>query len=75
VNRHDHSLARALYARPDATAMISHLPDLGESLRNSAIDLAHDCTLARVDEMLARIKGAETSLLHLRRDLAEQGHG
>ena len=69
---HDPDLARRLYARPDADAMIARLPDLGKSLHNSAIDLARDCTLARVDEMLARIKGAETSLLHLRRGLAEQ---
>jgi hypothetical protein len=72
VTRHDHSLARALYARPDASAMIKHLPDLGQSLQSAAIDLAKDCSLPRIDEMLARLKGAETSLLHLRRALAER---
>ena len=72
MNRHDHDLARRLYARPDTSTMIKNLPSLGESLHNTACDLARDCTLPRIDEMLQRIKGAEASLLHLRRALAEQ---
>jgi hypothetical protein len=72
VNRHDHELARRLYASPDTSTMIKNLPSLGESLQNSAIDLARDCTLPKVDEMLQRIKAAESSLMHLRRSMAEQ---
>ena len=72
MNRHSHDLARQLYARPEASAMIARLPDLGEALRTSAIDLAKDPTLPRIDEMLARIKGAENSLMHLRRKLKQE---
>jgi len=71
MTRHDAALARQLYARPDSSAMIKHLPDLGESLNNAAIDLAQDCTVERIDAMLARLKGAETSLIHLRRKLMQ----
>jgi hypothetical protein len=67
----DRELARRLY-QPDLDAMRTHLPALGESLNNAAIDLAKDCTIPRIDEMLARLKGASTSLLHLRRGLAAE---
>jgi hypothetical protein len=69
--KHRADLARRLYARPDANSIIKHLPDLGESLHNAAIDLARDCTVERIDAMLARLKGAETSLVHLRRKLMQ----
>jgi hypothetical protein len=46
------------------------LPDLGESLRTAAIDLAADLTLDRVDCFLSRIEGARTSVQHLRLALA-----
>ncbi len=49
-HRHDFDLARRLYARPNS--MIKHLPDLGESLRTAAIEISHDCTIPRIDEML-----------------------
>ena len=80
MTRHDAVLARRLY-QSNSDLIRSSLPDLGESLNNAAIDLAKDCTIPRIDEMLARIKGAETSLLHLRRGLAAEmvnglhGHG
>jgi hypothetical protein len=38
-------------------------------------ELARDCTVERCDEMLARLKGAETSLMHLRLALAEDKTG
>jgi hypothetical protein len=70
---HDPNPAWRLHARqPDISAMRKHLPDMGESLHNVAIDLARDCTVERCDEMLARLKGAETSLMHLRLALAQQ---
>jgi hypothetical protein len=73
MKRHDPEPARRLHARqPDISAMRARLPDLGESLHNAAIDLARDCTVERCDEMLARLKGAETSVAHLRRSLAQQ---
>ena len=68
---HDARLAAMLYSRPNASDMIGNLPGLGESLHACAVDLARDCTLQRIDEMLARLKGAETSLVFLRRSLAE----
>jgi hypothetical protein len=71
MTRHNAALAAKSY-QANADAIRARLPDLGESLRNAAIDLACDCTLARVDEMLASIKGAETLLLHLRRGLAAE---
>ena len=71
MNRHSHELARRLYARPDASTIIAHLPDLGESLNSAAIDLAQDCNIESIDAMLARLKGAESSLMHLRRSLAD----
>lgn len=64
----DIELARRLYA-PSAETLISHLPDLGESLHTAAIDLERDCSIERCDLMLARLKGAETNLIHLRRAL------
>jgi hypothetical protein len=71
---HDSDPVRRLHARqPDISAMRKHLPDMGESLHNAAIDLARDCTTERCDQMLARLKGAETSLMHLRRKLMQEG--
>jgi hypothetical protein len=60
--------AKQLY-QPNFEAMRCSLPDLGESLHNAAIDLSHDCTLERLDQMLARIKSAESNLVHLRKAL------
>jgi hypothetical protein len=74
MTRHDPELARRLYAcKPGISAMRKHLPDMGESLHNAAIDLARDCTTERCDQMLARLKGAETSLMHLRQKLMQEG--
>lgn len=63
---YDPENARRLYA-PSLGSLISHLPDLGEPLHTSAIDLARDCTIERVDMMMARLKSAESSLVHLRK--------
>ena len=71
-HHHDHALARALYARPNADSMIKNLPDLGKGLSTAANELAHEVSLDKIDAFLAKLKGAETSLLHLRRGLAEQ---
>lgn len=70
----DIDLARR-QTQPSAETLIKHLPDLGESLNTAAVDLAHDCTLERVDLMLARIKGAETSLVHLRKAMVSEKAG
>jgi len=71
MTRHDAALAAKLY-QSNSDLIRSSLPDLGESLHAAAVDLARDCSLEHVDKMLSRLKGAETSLLHLRRSLAEQ---
>jgi hypothetical protein len=57
-----------LYA-PSIGSLISHLPDLGESLHHAAVDLSLDCTVQRVDLLLARLQGSETALVHLRKAL------
>ena len=72
--RHNTTLAAKLY-QSNVGAMRARLPDLGESLHIAAIDLSKDCTIPRIDEMLARLKGAETSLIHLRRAQAQEGRG
>jgi hypothetical protein len=69
---HDPELVARLYARaPDLDAMRARLPDLGDSLSTAAHKLARDLTLEKVDLFLAKIKGAETSVAHLRRSLAQ----
>jgi hypothetical protein len=78
MTRHDPELARRLYARkPDLDAMRKALPDLGESLNTAAHELAREITIERVDQMRAKIQGADDALLHLRRALAQkvEGHG
>ena len=70
----DLDAARRMFT-PDIDAMRHNLPDLGESLHTAAVDLARDCSLERVDLMLARIKGAETSLVHLRKALISEQSG
>ncbi len=69
--RHDTALAAKL-CQSDVNAMQARLPDLGVSLHSAAIDLAKDCTIPRIDEMLARLKCVGTSLLHLRRAEIEE---
>lgn len=69
--------ARQLY-QPTVGTMTSNLPDLGESLRNAAIDLARACTVERVDRMVARLRAAEASMGHLRKAIIAErstGHG
>jgi hypothetical protein len=71
MKRHAPELARQLYARaPDIDAMRRHLPDIGDSLNTAAINLAVNITVEGIDAFLAKLKGAETSLMHLRRALA-----
>ena len=68
---HDSAFVAKLY-QSNADSMRARLPDLGESLHNAAIDLSHECTLERIDQLLLLLKGAETSLLHLRRAVIEE---
>jgi hypothetical protein len=73
---HDPALAARLAGRPiDVDAMRRRLPDLGESLNTAAVELARDITLDKIDAFMAKLKGAETSLMHLRRQLAADIHG
>ena len=58
--------------QPNFDAMKNSLLDLGESLHIAAVDLASDCTLVRIDLMVSRLKGAEASLVHLRKTLATE---
>ena len=66
-------LARRMFA-PDIDAMRCSLPDVGESLNTAALELARDLNLERLDQMLARLKSAESNLVHLRKAMiAERG--
>ena len=68
MERYDDELVKLLY-QSNADAIRTRLGDLGEALHIAANDLSHDCTLERVDALLSRLKGAETSLVHLRKTL------
>jgi hypothetical protein len=57
--------------QPDLGDIKRRLPDMGESLHNAAVDLGKNLSLDRCDEMLDRLRGAEHSVRHLRRVLAE----
>jgi len=68
--RHASELARR-YSLANAESMRARLPNLGESLHTAAIELNRDLTIERIDLMMAWLKGAESSLMHLRRALKE----
>ena len=76
MNRHDPDLARRLlhklqYVQPDTHLLISYLPDFGNYWSKAAVELARDCTVSRIDKMLARVESAKAMLLALRRSLNE----
>jgi len=54
---------------PDAATLIARPEDLGDGLRNSAIDLKRECTTERVDQFLEKVKGAEQMATHIRKSL------
>ena len=56
---------RQLYA-PTQGTLTDNLPSMGESLRDACLALAADCTIIRLDELVARLKTAEQSLTRLR---------
>ena len=69
--------ARRLYG-PNLGTQTDNLPDMADSLRDASLALANDCTIIRLDELVARLKTAEQSLTRLRvAMIAEQstGHG
>lgn len=69
VNNMD--LVRQLYA-PNAATMLENLPAMGQSLSDACIALADDCTLPRIDELVARLQTAQQSLTQLRLILIER---
>ena len=58
-------LVRQLYG-PNLGTLTDNLPSMGESLQAACNTLADDCTLSRLDELVARLKTAEQSLTRLR---------
>ena len=58
-------LIRRLYG-PNLGTLTDNLPNVGESLRDACLALAADCTIIRLDELVARLKTAEQSLTRLR---------
>jgi len=64
--------ARRLY-QPDLDAMKSLLPSLGAALEVAFCELSKDVSIDRIDQALMKLKGAEQSLVAMRRAKAEQG--
>jgi hypothetical protein len=67
----DFENARRLYA-PSAASMQENLPAMGDSLSATCLDLSRDCSLDRLDQLAARLKAAQTSLIHLRKALVQE---
>ena len=67
-------LARRLYGM-NLRTLTDNLPDIGESLRDGCLALANDCTLARIDELVSRLKTAEQTLTRLRLSMIEREAG
>ena len=53
--------------------LIGHLVDMGEALNVACTELARDPTPARVDELIARLSGAEQALKQFRCALVADG--
>lgn len=73
----DLDLQRMLYA-PSAESIRGNLPSMADALQTACLELSRDCSIARCDELSARLKAAQTSLQHLRRALISErstGHG
>jgi hypothetical protein len=64
--------ARRLY-QPDLDTMKSRLPDLGAALDAAFCELSKDVSMDRIDQALMKLKGAEQSLVVMRRAKVEQG--
>jgi hypothetical protein len=71
-----------VYINPDNVikeeAMKARLPDLSAALDAALCELHKDMTVDRIDQVLMRLKGAEQSLVAMRRALFEEvrpGHG
>jgi hypothetical protein len=59
---------------PTVGTLTSNLFCIGSSLDTACCELARDCTLERVDMMLARLQAATASVVCMRKALvAEQG--
>ena len=67
-------LAQRLYGTNLGT-LTDNLPNMGESLREACNALAANCTLARIDELVSRLKTAEQTLTRLRLSMIERETG
>ena len=65
---------RQLYG-PNLGTLSDNLPNIGESLREACNALAADCTPARIDELVSRLKTAEQTLTRLRLSMIEREAG
>ncbi len=59
-------IARRLY-QPDLDAMTASLPDLGAALDAALVELSKDLTVDRIDQAIMKLKGAEHTLVSMRR--------
>ena len=69
--------ARLLYGANLGTLTDNLIP-MGKSLRDACNALAADCTLPRLDELVARLQTAQTTLQRLRLAMLQrrtEGHG
>ena len=73
MSRHAAHLMRRIQCMPDAAAMKSVLPDLGESLSTAAHELARDIeSLDKIDRFLNKLERAKFALEHLRREISNR---
>lgn len=62
---------RQLYG-PNLGTLTDNLPSMGESLQAACHALADDCSLARIDELVSRLKTAQQSVTRLRLAVVEK---
>ena len=71
MSAHHKPQFRTLYG-PNLGTQTDNLIPMGDSLKTAADELARDCTLPRIDAMLARLKTAENTLVRIRLALAAE---
>ena len=55
--------------QPDAAALIARLNDMSDSINIGCIELHRHQSIDKVDALLARVKTAEQTLIHIRKAL------
>ena len=71
MNRHDHDLARRLYAMPEPDTLAASLPDIADGLHGALCELSRDPAPDQCDAMLSRLQSASTAITRLRQSLMQ----